>query len=68
MGSRAKVRLSADLIRRARAAAETAGYSSMEEFLEHLILKELSRIEDAKDGAREDGDLRDRLKGLGYIS
>ena len=68
MGSRAKVKVDADLIRRAKVAAETAGYSSMEEFLEHLIGKELGRIEGEKSGARDDKDLRDRLKGLGYIS
>jgi hypothetical protein len=46
---------------RARAAAEKAGYSSLEEFVTHAVEKELARLEEAKDP------VRDQLKGLGYL-
>lgn len=62
MGTK-KVKLDADLLARARKVAETAGYSSVEEFLTHLLEKELRQVEDAADEA----ELKERLKGLGYL-
>ncbi|MEN8149647.1 MAG: hypothetical protein ABFS86_07475 [Planctomycetota bacterium] len=59
-----KVKLDADLLARAQKVAETAGYSSVEEFLTHLLEKELRLVEDAADEA----ELKERLKGLGYLS
>ncbi|MHC4473130.1 MAG: hypothetical protein ACYS99_19470 [Planctomycetota bacterium] len=60
----AKVKLDKDLLARAREVAEAAGYSAVEEFLTHLIEKELAKVEDAEDEEA----LKERLKGLGYIS
>jgi len=48
----AKVKLDKDLLGRAAKVAETAGYSTVEEFLTHLIEKELSKVEDAVDVLR----------------
>ena len=59
-----KVKLDADLLARALKVAETAGYSSVEEFLTHLLEKELRLVEDAAD----EEELKERLKGLGYLS
>jgi len=59
-----KVKLDADLLARALKVAETAGYSSVEEFLTHLLEKELRLVEDAAD----EDELKERLKGLGYLS
>ena len=59
-----KVKLDADLLARALKVAETAGYSSVEEFLTHLLEKELRLVEDSADEA----ELKERLKGLGYLS
>ncbi len=63
-GGKGKVKLDAGLIERARKVAEAAGYSSVEEFLTHMLEKELRQMEEAKDEA----DLKERLRGLGYIS
>jgi hypothetical protein len=41
-----------------------AGYSSPEEFIEHVLEKELAKIE--ADGQTEDEVLK-KLKGLGYL-
>ncbi|MHC4859176.1 MAG: hypothetical protein ACYTDY_03690 [Planctomycetota bacterium] len=60
----AKVKLDKDLLARARKVAEAAGYSAVEEFLTHRIEKELAKVEDAEDEEA----LKERLKGLGYIS
>ena len=43
---------------------EIAGYSSPEEFVSHLLEKEINRFE----GADDDPDVLERFKGLGYIS
>jgi len=57
------VKLDPALLERAKAAAEKAGYSSVEEFVQHAIAKELDRIEEAR-GKEE---MMKQLKGLGYL-
>ena len=61
--SKTTVKLNKDLCRRASDCAEKAGYTSLEEFIEHTIEKELSHLEaaDSKD------DVVKKLKGLGYL-
>jgi metal-responsive CopG/Arc/MetJ family transcriptional regulator len=63
MLSKRSVKLSKTLCERARIAAEAAGYSSLEEFVEHAIEKELASREEAE-GKEE---VLRRLKGLGYL-
>ena len=58
-----KIRLDDTLAERARKAAEKAGYSSQEEFLQHLIEKELAQLEEAE--AKEE--VVKQLRGLGYL-
>jgi predicted CopG family antitoxin len=59
-----KIKIEKDLYERARKCAGLAGYSSVDEFITHLIEKELSKLE----GAESDEEVKERLKGLGYIS
>ena len=59
-----KVRIDKDLLAKATAYAEIAGYSSVEEFVNHAVEKELSQAEDADSEEK----IKKRLKGLGYIS
>ncbi len=63
MFSKTSVNLDKALHERARAAAEQAGYSSLEEFVRHAVEKELARIEaaESKDAVTK------QLKGLGYL-
>jgi hypothetical protein len=58
-----RMKLNPDILERAKAAAEKAGYSSVEEFITHAIEKELARIEEAES---KEAVLK-QLKGLGYI-
>jgi len=60
----AKIKIEKDLFERAKKCADLAGYSSVDEFITHLIEKELSKLE----GAESDEEVKERLKGLGYIS
>ncbi|MBN1765042.1 MAG: hypothetical protein JW860_07285 [Sedimentisphaerales bacterium] len=59
----AKIKIDSNLYDRLKKASETAGYSSVEEFVTHMIEKELAQIE-AVEG---DENVADRLRGLGYI-
>lgn len=64
----AKLKLPGDLMKRAEVAAETAGYSSVTEFITHLLEKELTKVEKAVSDSTDAEELKERLKGLGYIS
>ena len=63
MPPKTTVKLHKPLCERARQAAEKAGYSSVEEFIEHAIEKHLASFEAAE--SRED--VVKKLKGLGYL-
>jgi metal-responsive CopG/Arc/MetJ family transcriptional regulator len=59
-----KVKLDKNLLTRVKRYADIAGYSSVEEFIAHAIEKELAHLEEAD----SEEEIRNRLKGLGYIS
>jgi Arc/MetJ-type ribon-helix-helix transcriptional regulator len=59
-----KVKLDKELYERIKKAAELGGYSSVDEFVVHVLEKELAQIDD---GA-SDEEIKKRLEGLGYIS
>jgi metal-responsive CopG/Arc/MetJ family transcriptional regulator len=59
-----KVTLPKELIAKMKKYAEVAGYSSTEEFIVHALEKELSTLEEAD----SDEEIRNKLRGLGYIS
>jgi hypothetical protein len=58
-----KIKLDPSLYERLRAAAKVAGYSDVEEFVRHVLERELSRLEQAGGDER----VEERLRGLGYI-
>lgn len=59
-----KVKLDKDLVAKVKRYSDLAGYSSPEEFITHALEKELAKLEDA--GTEEE--IKQRLRGLGYIS
>ena len=63
-GNTVKVKIEKDLMDRIRKVADVAGYATPEEFVIHVLEKEMLHFEDAG----SDADIRDKLKGLGYIS
>ncbi len=63
-GSSVKVKIERDLMDRIRKVADVAGYATAEEFVVHVLEKEMLHFEDAG----SDDDIRNKLKGLGYIS
>jgi hypothetical protein len=48
---------------RVKRVSDAAGYSGPQEFIEHLIDKELEKLEEADSNEK----LVEKLKGLGYI-
>jgi len=68
IGGKGKLKLDSELIKRAGRAATTAGYSSVEEFVAHVIDREVGKIEGAEQNSEDAEALKERLKGLGYIS
>ncbi len=59
----AKVKIDSDLLARAKKMYEAAGYSSLEELVNHAVEKEIAKHE--TDEAEDK--VSDQLRGLGYI-
>ena len=59
----AKIKIDSGLFSRAKRLTEAEGYSSVEEFVTHIIEREISRFE-TTEGEKK---VADRLRGLGYI-
>lgn len=60
-----KIKLDKDLLRRCKHYAQEAGYSSVEEFINHTLEKELNKK--LTQPAETDADVIKQLQGLGYI-
>lgn len=58
-----KIKLDPALFERVKKVSTVAGYTSPEEFIVHLIEKELAKLETAQ----TDDEITERLRGLGYI-
>jgi hypothetical protein len=63
MGS-TKIKIDQDLFDRAKKYAESAGYSSVEEFISHALESAIQQLEES--GNAEE--IKEKLKGLGYIA
>jgi predicted DNA-binding protein len=63
-GKTQSIKLERDLYDRVKRIADVAGYATVEEFVTHVLEKEMIHFEDAK----SDDDIRNKLRGLGYIS
>lgn len=64
LGKNVSVKLDRDLIDRLKKVADIAGYATVEEFITHILEKEMIHFEDTKN----EEDIRAKLRGLGYIS
>ena len=61
-----KIKLDKDVYERLQKVVDVAGYSSVEEFVHHVLERELNELDP---GGGQDADaMREKLKGLGYIS
>jgi len=60
-----KIKLDKDLLEMVKKYAGLAGYSSPEEFVQHVLEREIAKFEEDGDSEEE---IRKRMQGLGYIS
>ncbi len=60
----AKIKLENELYDRVKKFSEVAGYSSVEEFVGHILEKELSSVDETE----SEEEIKKRLQGLGYLS
>jgi predicted DNA-binding protein len=63
-GGGSKIKLDKDLLERIKKISEVAGYASHEEYVVHVLEKEIAKFDDAQ----SDADITEKLRGLGYIS
>lgn len=59
-----KIKLDKDLYERVKKVSELSGYASPDEFVAHLLEKELAGLDDAS----TEEEIKKKLEGLGYIS
>jgi len=57
------IKLKKETWQRIKKCADAGGYSSPQEFVEHVIERELAKLEDAQ----SDEEIARKLKGLGYL-
>jgi len=57
------IKLNKNLWTRVKRVADAGGYSSPEEFVIHVLEKEIAKLEDAE----SDEEITRKLKGLGYL-
>jgi hypothetical protein len=58
-----KIKIKKELWARVKRIADAAGYSSPEEFVEHVLRRETDKLDDAQ----SDEEIVRKMKGLGYI-
>ena len=59
-----RIKLDKALVAKVKRYADLAGYSSVEEFITHALEKEIAKLEETE----SEQELKNKLKGLGYIS
>jgi hypothetical protein len=57
------IKVSKELWERIKKRAEASGYSSPDEFIQHVLEREVARLDDAD----SDEEITRKLKGLGYL-
>ncbi len=60
-----KIKLDKELLEKIKKYASIAGYSSPEEFIQHVLEKEVAKFEK---GGDTEAEIKKRMQGLGYIS
>ena len=60
-----KIKVDKELMEKLDSCAKIAGYASTNEFVIHVLEKEIAKFEEGDDSEDE---IRKRMQGLGYIS
>ena len=63
-----KVKIEGELLEKAQKCADAAGYESVDEFVIHMLEKEIKKILPPEEGDSTSKEMvKKRLQGLGYI-
>ena len=62
-----KVKIEGELLAKAKQCAEVCGYESVDEFVVHMLEKEIKKIMPPEESNTSKEDVQKRLRGLGYI-
>ena len=62
-----KLKIEDDLLEKLKKCSETAGYSSVDEFIIHALEKEATAILGPESSSASEEEIKKRLRGLGYI-
>ena len=57
------IKLNKQLMEKVKKCADAAGYSSPQEFVEHVLERELAKVE----SSASDEEIAKKLQGLGYL-
>ena len=60
-----RIKLDKDLLARAERISKAAGYASVEEFVQHVLARELDKLDQ---GGADAAEIRKRMQGLGYLA
>jgi hypothetical protein len=58
------IKIEKALLAKVKRRADLAGYSSVDEFVTHVLEREVARLDESE----SEQELKKKLKGLGYIS
>ena len=61
----AKIKMDKELLEKVKKFSSIAGYASPEEFVQHVLEREIAKFEE---GGESEDEIRKRMQGLGYIS
>jgi hypothetical protein len=62
-----KVKIEGELLEKVKLCSEAAGYESIDEFVTHMLEKEVKKILPPDESNTSKEDVQKRLRGLGYI-
>ncbi|HEX9155217.1 MAG TPA: hypothetical protein VF819_06600 [Nitrospira sp.] len=62
-----KVKIEGELLEKVKQCSEAAGYESIDEFVTHMLEKEVKKILPPDESNTSKEDVQKRLRGLGYI-
>jgi hypothetical protein len=67
MFSSYKVKIDGELLEKVKQCADVAGYESVDEFVNHVLEKEINKVMPQNESSTSKEDIKKRLQGLGYI-
>ena len=62
-----KVKIEGDLLEKVKQCADAGGYASVDEFVTHVLEREIKKVLPPGDDAASKELVKKRLQGLGYI-